>query len=336
MKKTVLLLVVLLSTQVVGQSGGGTVFPFLTAYHSGLGVALGQGAVAYNARTSELAFENPLLLNDSLMGQVAMGGGLLAEGIHLIQGSYTFESKRGQRFITGFKTVQYGAFESTDIWGNSLGTFYASDYSIQLGAQQDLGKHWKLGVNAKVVNGTYETYQSWAVASDVYLGREVSKGRFFMVHAQNIGTQLTAFHNVREPMPFDLALSLNGKLEHAPFHWALVVDQLHKPNLAYNDPNLVSIDPITGEETVEAQSLLNLTLRHISGSLAMELTNRVHLFSGFSFRKQYETALPQRRTSGGFSFGVGIYFKRLQIHYGNDMRSVSGRMNTLSLTLPLN
>jgi len=46
-------------------------------------------------------------------------------------------------------------------------------------------------------------------------------------------------------------------------------------------------------------------------------------------------ALSDRRTSGGFTLGASVYFSKFQLHFANELRSVGGRMNTLSLNLNL-
>jgi len=155
------------------------------------------------------------------------------------------------------------------------------------------------------------------------------------VLVKNTGRQLTTFAGTREALPLNLLVAFGQKLEHAPFRWALVFDQLNRPNLGYDDPNLVTVDPVTGEATQVAQSLLNLGLRHLNGSLEFLPTQRLHLMAGYSFRRQFEMALSDRRTSGGFTLGASVYFSKFQLHFANELRSVAGRMNTLSLNLNL-
>jgi hypothetical protein len=136
-------------------------------------------------------------------------------------------------------------------------------------------------------------------------------------------------------MPLNVLIAVGDQLAHAPFRWTFVVDRLNEPLLGYDDPNLIVVDPVTGLESQGKQSYLNLALRHVNGSLEFLPTDRLHLMMGYSFRRQYEMALSDRRTSGGFSAGLGLYFDRFHLHFANELRSVAGRMNTLSLSLNL-
>ena len=237
--------------------------------------------------------------------------------------------------MLGVQNISYGDFNATDTWGNSLGTFTAGDLAMSAGTSLFALQGWEVGANFKLVSGTYESYQSWAIASDLVAMRRFENSPDVVIMAKNVGTQLTTFAGQREPMPLNLLVAVGDKLKYAPFRWTFVVDQIQRPNLGYDDPNNIVIDPITGEEKLNPQSYLNLALRHLSGSIEFLPTRRTHLMMGYSFRRQYEMALPTRRTSGGFTVGAGMYFDKFNLHYANELRSVAGRMNTLSLGIQL-
>jgi len=320
------------TTALFGQSGGNSVFSFLDRSIFAGASALGNAAYVHEGRVGAFAVQNPLLLTDSSLYQLEMSSGSLGEGIQLLQGSYSFEFK-GRPMVTSAQTIQYGVFNSTDQWGSSTGQFYAGDLAFTLGTEIYSWNGIRLGATAKLVNGTYESYQSWAVASDVALMYRGSNGLNYTFIIKNAGTQLTTFGGTYEPMPLNILFAVGDKLAHAPFRWTFVIDQLQRPNLGYDDPNLVSVDPVTGATTQLDMSMLNLALRHASGSLEFLPTDRLHLMLGYNFRRQYEMSLPDRRTSGGFSLGAGLYFNKFHLHFANELRSVAGRMNTLSLSL---
>jgi hypothetical protein len=320
------------TTALFGQSGGNGVFSFLDRSLFAGASALGNAAYVHEGRVGAFAVQNPLLLTDSSLYQLEMSSGSLGEGIQLLQGSYSFELK-GRPMIASAQTIQYGVFNGTDQWGSSMGQFYAGDLAFTIGTELFSWNGIRLGGTAKLVNGTYESYQSWAVASDIALMYRGATGPNYAFIIKNVGTQLTTFGGTYEPMPLNILFAVGDKLAHAPFRWTFVIDQLQRPNLGYDDPNLVSVDPVTGATTQMDMSTLNLALRHVSGSLEFLPTDRVHMMLGYNFRRQYEMSLPDRRTSGGFSLGVGMYFNKIHLHLANELRSVAGRMNTLSLSL---
>ena len=296
--------------------------------------ALGNTSYINPGPVGAFAVQNPLLLNDSTLFQLEMSAAALGEGIQLLQGSCGFKIK-GHPVIAAAQTIQYGEFTATDVWGNNLGIFYAGDIALSLGTPLAEWRNWRFGMTGKLVNGTYESYQSWALAMDLQAMTRLENGVDVAVLLKNTGRQLSTFAGTREALPVNLLVAFGQKMEHAPFRWALVADQLNRPNLGYDDPNLVTVDPVTGQTTQGTQSLLNLSLRHISGSLEFLPTQRLHIMAGYSFRRQFEMALADRRTSGGFTLGASVYFSKFQLHFANELRSVAGRMNTLSLGIQL-
>ena len=329
-----LAITVLWSSLALAQSGGSGVFSFLDRSVFAGSAALGNTSYINPGPVGAFAVQNPLLLNDSTLFQLEMSGGSLGEGIQLLQGSYGFKIK-GHPVIAAAQTIQYGEFNATDVWGNNLGVFYAGDIALSLGTPLAEWREWRFGMTGKLVNGTYESYQSWALALDFQAMTRLKSGLDVAVLLKNTGRQLSTFAGTREALPLNVLVAFGQKLEYAPFRWALVVDQLNRPNLGYDDPNLVTIDPVTGETTQGRQSLLNLGLRHLNGSLEFLPTQRLHIMAGYSFRRQFEMALSDRRTSGGFTLGASVYFSKFQLHFANELRSVGGRMNTLSLNLNL-
>ncbi len=327
----ILTISLLCSFSAIAQSGAGGVFTFLDRSIFAGSSALGNTIYIHPGPTGAYAVQNPLLLSDSSIHQLEISIGSLGDGVQLLQGSYGFKLM-GKPLIASVQSVQYGEFTATDSWGTVLGEFSAGDLAINIGTQLGSFKNISFAVSGKLINGTYESYQSWAVASDWVAMYSVAAGPDVALIVKNVGMQLTTFGNQRESLPTNLLFAFGDKLEYAPFRWTFVIDQLSRWNLGYQDPNLVNIDPVTGEQTQETFSMLNLGLRHLSGSIEFLPTQRLHLMVGYNFRRQFEMSLPTRRTSGGFSLGAGLYFNSFQLHYANELRSLAGRMNTLSLS----
>ena len=330
--KKYLLIACLSSVSLWAQSGANGVFTFLDRSIFAGASGLGNTAYVHPGPVGAYAIQNPLLLSDSSMHQLEISRAGLGEGIVLNGASYGFKWKQ-RHWMTAIQNVSYGTFEGTDVWGNSLGQFSASDLSLSLGSSIASCRNWEFGATAKWISGTYESYQSMAFAADLVAMYEQEGKPTVAIIAKNAGGQITSFSGLREPLPFNLLVAVGSKLQYAPFRWNLVFDQLHRPDLGYDDPTLLETDPITGEQTQGQHSYLNLVMRHVSGSIEFLPTQRVHLMMGYSFRRQYEMVLPTRRTSGGFTLGTGLYFSKFSLHYANELRSVAGRMNTVSLSV---
>lgn len=333
LKFKILTLVLALTTvTATAQSGGGEVFTFLSQPYFAGSIAQGGYTYLHPGPVGAYAVLNPLLLTDSSSNQIEISAGAFGEGIHFYGASYGIMSQ-GRPMVFSLNSIQYGVFEATDTWGNPQGTFTAGDVALTFGTQLFSYKDWQLGAIVKGINGSYESYNSWAVASDLILAYQHKELPNLAIVAKNIGTQLTLFSTEREQLPFDLLLVVSNKLKYMPLRWSFVFDKLNQPYLGYNDPNLLTTDPITGEQIQNTQGLLNLVMRHVGGSAEFTFTERLHLMMGYSFRRQYEMALPLRRTSGGFSFGAGVYYNKFTLHYARELRNVAGYSNSISLTL---
>ena len=313
------------------QSGGHSIFSFLDRSIFAGSSSLANTAYLNPTPVGAYALQNPLLLTDTSMHQLEISFGSLGNGVQALQSTFGF-SLYGRALLFGLQNLSYGEFNATDNWGNSLGTFSAGDMSLSIGTQLLEAYGWKMGSNIKLVSGTYESYQSWAMATDLIAMRRFRDAPDITIILKNAGLQLTAFSSQRESLPTNLLFAIGDKLKYAPFRWTFVLDELQRFNqLGYVDFNSSSIDPITGNVTQTSQSIMNRSLRHLSGSIEFLPTQRTHFMLGYSFRRQYEMALSTRRTSGGFTLGTGLYFDKFTLHYANELRNIAGRMNTISL-----
>jgi len=325
----------LLPFTMLAQSGGSSIFSFLDRSMFAGSSSLANTAYLNPTPVGAYALQNPLLLTDTSMHQLEVSYGSLGNGIQTLQSTFGFTIK-GRALLLGVQSLSYGEFNATDNWGNSLGTFSAGDMSLSVGTQLLEAYGWKLGSNFKLVSGTYESYQSWALTADLMAMRRFKDAPDVIVILKNTGFQLSAYNNQRESLPTNFLFAIGDKLKYAPFRWSFVLDEIQRFNqLGYEDPNNTVVDPITGNVTQTKQNIFNRSLRHLSGSIEFLPTQRTHFMLGYSFRRQFEMALPTRRTSGGFTLGTGLYFDKFTLHYANELRSIAGRMNTISLSITI-
>ena len=117
----------------------------------------------------------------------------------------------------------YGSFDKTDIDGNTLGTFGASDFALALSVARNVGSQLNLGVTGKFIYEKLDDFSSDALAFDVgalYLLRD---GRTRLGAAgQNIGAQLKgATESHKDPLPTSVKLGISHKMRELPLTVAL-------------------------------------------------------------------------------------------------------------------
>jgi hypothetical protein len=151
--------------------------------------------------------------------------------------------------IASAQTIQYGV-STGQINGAVQGPILRWRYRLHLGAEVVLLEwHSSWGL-AKLVNGTYESYQSWAVASDIALMYEGASGPKYALIIKNLpvlnSPPLAAPTN---PCPTNVLFAVGDKLAHAPFRWTFVIRPTPTPKLGLRRSKLVSVDPVTGATT---------------------------------------------------------------------------------------
>ena len=318
------------------QLGGQNAYTFLNTPIAPR-VAGTAGAVVANTENDvNFGIWNPALINQNMHGDLSMSFSSLAGGVKFGEGVYSHTWKKAGSFNAGIKYVNYGDFKSANSQAVVTGNFSASDFAFQIGYGYQLDSNFQFGASIKLINSAYEQYSSWAIATDLAAVYQIPKSRFAMsLILRNMGTQIEKFNSEAESLPFEVKFGVSTRFKHVPLRLNLMLDNLQKMDLTYNDPNNVTTDPITGEVTVAEESIANKILRHVV--IAAELTpgKRINIQLGYAFRRNYEMAIPTRRSSAGLTLGAGIKINRFFLNYANTNMNVAGRMHHFSITTSL-
>jgi hypothetical protein len=103
------------------------------------------------------------------------------------------------------------------------------------------------------------------------------------------------------------------------------------------DPTLKpTIDPLTGDTIpVKYAGFGEKLARHFSYSVEILISKNIHIRGGFDYQRRQEMKLIQRPGIAGFTFGVGLYFKKFTIDYGFSVFSRAGFNNMLTFSTNL-
>ncbi|HXX64293.1 MAG TPA: type IX secretion system protein PorQ [Bacteroidota bacterium] len=107
----------------------------------------------------------------------------------------------------GIVYTNYGSFDQTDDLGNTIGTFTASDLALSLGYGGTLDENLYWGAAAKFIFSSIAGYHSTGLAGDLGLlylipGSKITLG----ASVRNMGTQLSTYAGLHEPLPVDLTV----------------------------------------------------------------------------------------------------------------------------------
>lgn len=318
------------------QIGGTASFAYLNTP-----IAARAAGAAGNVHTNtagDVAFSmyNPALINQQMHGEMSFNVALLPAGVTLGEAAYSHTFSRAGSFSAGIKYVDYGSFLRTNVQSQVVGGFTAADYAFQMGYGYSLDSAWHVGASVKLINATYAGYSSWAVATDLATLYTLPKTNVaFALILSNIGMQLTKFDENRDPLPFNVKFGVSTRLKHVPLRLSLLLDNLQKFDLRYNDPNNVTTDPITGEKQVTEETFVNNVMRHVVLAAEMAPSKNFNLQLGYDFRRGFEMSVPTRRSSAGLTFGIGLKVSKFRVNYANTNMNVAGRMHHIGITTSL-
>ncbi len=338
MKRISILFLSFIAFSAISQTGGTTTFALLDLTYNARAAGLANDFISIKDQDINLGIANPSLLNEKMQTNLSLNQALLAGGINYGQVAY------GRKLFKGFgaasiRYVNYGEFTRTNINGTEEGTFHPFDCIIGAGYGQQLNPRISVGANINLIFSQLESYNAFGAAIDL-AGTYTAKDDNLLVTAlvKNAGYQFDGYTSKQhDPLPAEFQMAISYKLKHAPFRFSLLAHHLNKWNITYVDPNLKpTVDPLTGDTIpVKYAGFGEQLARHFSYSTEILVSKTIHLRAGFDYHKRQEMKLEQRPGMAGFTFGVGLYFKKISIDYGFSIFSRAGFNNMLTISTNL-
>ena len=231
------LFAVSISTQLLGQIGGTHTYDFLNLINSARVASFGGDVIAINDSDYNLTYHNPALLNPSMDQDMVLNYVNYFTDVNYGYASYASKISNYGIFSGGIEYINYGKFIAADEKGIVTGEFKAAEYAINLIYSKAIDSSFRVGVNVKPIISTLEKYTSYGIAAD--FGVVYNKpGSLFAAAlvVKNLGTQLKAYTDTRESLPFNIQLGVSQKLKHAPFLFTVTFDHLETWDLTYDKP----------------------------------------------------------------------------------------------------
>lgn len=335
-KFTILLFIIALNGTC--QTGGTSSFALLDLTYNARAAGLANDFISIKDQDINLGIANPSLYNAKMHSMLSVNHALMAGGINYGQVAYGRNWRKG--FLgTSIRYVGYGEFKRTDVNGTDLGTFSPFECILGAGYGKQLNPRISVGTNLNFIYSQLESYNSFGASLDL-AGTYTNAEENLLITAlvKNAGIQFKGYYNKqRDPLPAEFQLAGSYKLSHAPFRFSVLAHHLNKWNLTYVDPTLKpTVDPLTGDTIpVKYAGFGEKLARHFSYSTEILVSKNIHLRAGFDYHRRQEMKLSQRPGIAGFTFGVGLYFKKISIDYGFSVFSRAGFNNMLTISTNL-
>ena len=333
------ILCLLITTPGYCQVGGRHVYDFLNLSTGPFITALGGVNVSIWEDDLHLAFQNPALLTDSMDNLLALSYTDYLADIGFGFAGYSKTISGLGSFYSGIQFVDYGELQEADALGNKLGTFSAGELAWALGYSRAVGR-FRYGVQTKLIYSKLAPdFQSFGLAADLGAAFQ-GKERLFSAGlvVRNVGAQLTTYsgEGIRENLPFQVILGISNRLRYVPFRLSITAIHLEQPQLVYDDPDApVELD-LNGNEIDNSPGFADKLFRHLIFGGEFLLGKALRLRMGYNHLRRQELRSQNRGGTTGFTFGAGIFLKRVKIDYGFGSYGLNGLFHTHQFGMAIN
>lgn len=334
MKNLILIITCVLSSSVLAQQGGSHTFSFLNLEGSARIAGTGGSMSSVHDGDVAIAFANPSLMDSSMHGALALNYINYFAGVNYLFAGYAH--RIGDYMVGGnLMYLNYGKFHRTDEFGNILGEFTGNDMVLSLSAAKEVEENFTLGTNFKIINSVMDIYSSFGLALD-FSGNyhNVEKGFSASAIIRNVGMQLSTYtSDNREPLPFGIDIGFSKKAAKAPFRIHVLLKDLQKWDLTYEDPNAEPEVDFNGDPIeVKPPGFLEKAMRHVNLGVEMVPSEAFFLSMGFNYRRRQELKYENRPGLVGFSVGAGIKIKRFRFSYALSSYHRAAGSNHISIS----
>lgn len=339
MKIRISLFAVLMSLSSIAQTGGTNSFAFLNLPYNARSLGLGTDFITVKDQDLNLGVSNPSLINPQMDKHASFSQAFVPGGINFGMASYARTLKKDFTGVGHIRFVDYGKMIRRDEFGNEQGIFKPMDMIVGASVAKPFSPRLSVGASINLIYSQLESYSSLGAALD-FAGNYYNEEKEFLVTllVKNAGYQFKGYTKQKhDPLPVDLQLGISKKLAHAPFRFSVVAHSLNRWDLSYVDPNAKpTIDALTGDTIpVPRAGFIEKVGRHFTFQTEVLISKNLHFRAAFDLQKRQEMKLENRPGASGFSFGLGLYFKRFSLDYGFGIVSRAGFQHMISLTTDL-
>ncbi len=322
-------------------TGGQYALEFLRLPNSPHITALGGINVCNPDQDISFALQNPALMRPGLHNQLGLNYNAYYAGIHIMNLGYGYHSQKlNTSFVLGVQNIDYGKFTQTDFNSSIQGEVRANDIAISLGASRAYKDRWRYGADIKLANSILVGNSAMALLADVgVVYYDTANLLTIGATAKNMGVMLKNYNGQSEPLPFDLQIGLSKRFKHLPLRLMVTLHHLYEWDVRYNNPADITQTSLFGAAdttTKEKSYFADKLFRHFIFGGEFLLGKRIAVSIGYNHMRRGELALKEKQALSGFSFGIGLYLGKVQVHYGRSYYNVAGAYNEFGFNFALN
>ncbi|XCF05301.1 type IX secretion system protein PorQ [Tamlana crocina] len=337
LKPFVLFFSLTLTTLAWAQVGGEHTYQFLNLVSSPRQAALGGKVLTNVDYDVTQALFNPATINIEMDNQLALNYTSYLGGIGYGTAAYAYTvDRRTQTFHGGITYINYGSFEGYDEDGNSTGTFSGSETALSLGYATQIGySNFYFGGNLKLITSKLEQYGSFGTAVDlglIYINEYLDFNAALVV--RNLGSQITTYAGLNEPLPFEVAFGMSQLMENVPIRWHVTLDNLQEWPISRPNPARTTSD-LSGNSTEEKIGFIGQVIRHTIVGAEIFPEGGFNIRLGYNFRRGEDLRILDQRNFSGLSAGISIKMNKMRFSYTHAKYTSAANSNFFGLQIDL-
>ncbi|NTW23191.1 MAG: type IX secretion system protein PorQ [Lentimicrobium sp.] len=323
------------------QIGGSSTYRFLNLPNSPRVAALGGNFVAIADNDLAVGLNNPSMINKEMHNSISLNFVDYFADINYGFASYSRTFEKAGSFAATMQYLNYGKFtyaDETGIVDENASEFSGNELALVIGWGRRLDSLFSIGANLKAISSTLETYNSFGMAVDVAGSYHARSGFTASLIARNIGAQLSTYTpGNSEPLPFEIQLGISKKLKHLPFRYSVLLTNLQKWDLTYDDPAESVVDPFTGEVQTDSDVAVffDKAFRHVVIGGEFVPSRNFSFRLGYNYQRRQEMKVESKKGTVGFSWGFGFRVSKFNFNYARSAYHLAGSPNMLSIAFNL-
>jgi len=336
-QRVIILLILFSSLFAQAQVGGRYTYQFLNLTTSPRMAALGGKVITNYDYDPTQALVNPASINPEMDNQLSVNYVNFIGDVNYGSAAYAYLwDRRTQVLHAGVTYVNYGTFKGYDEQGNETNDFSGGEVALSLGHARNIAfTNFHVGANLKFISSTLEQYSSFGVAVDIGLMYVYEAWDLNIAGvARNIGTQITSYDEIYEPIPFELIFGISQTFQNIPIRWHLTFENMQIWNVAFSNPNREETD-LEGNVKEEKINFIDNAFRHTIVGIELFPDKGFNIRLGYNFRRGEELRIIEKRAFAGISAGFSMKLNKLRLSYTYSKYSVAAATSYFGLNLDL-
>lgn len=306
----ILMILIGVSAFGVNAQDGSTAYDFLNMTSSSQVYGLGGVNVSLVGAGVASIDQNPALLGQEMDNEVALNYMHYIGSSNFAGLAYARKAGSYGAWAASIRYLGYGSMDETDVSGNIIGKFSASDVVFSGAFSYDITDRLRGGIDVKFAYSAYADLTAMAIATDLGINYYDSERDLSLsLVLANLGGQVKRFDERYDRLPFDIRMGWSQSFGTLPVRFSVTAWNLTKWKLPYYSYG----DGTSGSEPTYKDSFSSNLFRHLVFGADFVGSDNFTLGVGYNYKTRTDMSTYSRNMLSGFSISAGINVKSFAI-----------------------